>query len=196
MSILAKLTGNTDIGTDLPPKFFEPHVRSYKHEERKQLYLDMALQEILPEPNIKGVPIQDIIDFRMEYGNELQRFRKRIETFHDSLKWQTEDIEDMCEKTMKFKHETEMDLQMIEDLLNQKNISFKRCSLRSLLPIGLTAGIGVVAWKGSISGIQAIGAESLLNVMLALFSSKTVSNETLSDSNAYLFYAKKHGMVK
>lgn len=193
---LAKLTGNTDIGTDFSPKFFKPHVRTYKHVEEKQLYLDMALQEILPEPNMKGVPIQDVIDFRLEYGEELQRFRKRIEAFHDSLKWQVEDVDDLHEKTMRFKQEIEMDLQMIEALLNHENIPFKRCSLRSLLPIGLTAGIGILAWKGYMSEIQAIGTESVLNIMMALFASKKVSSESLSDANAYLFYAKKYGMIK
>lgn len=193
---LAKITGNTDIGTDISPKFFKPHVRSYRQEDSKQLYLDMALQEILPEPNIKGVPIQDVIDFRMKYGYELQRFRKRIEAFYDSLKCQTEDIEDMREKTMRFKHEIEMDLQMVEDMLNKEKIPFKRCSLRSLLPIGLTTGIGIAAWRGYISEIQAVGAEALLNIAMTLFSSKSVSDEGLSDGNAYLFYARKNGMIK
>lgn len=193
---LAKFEGNTDIGTDLSAKFFKPHVRTHKREEEKQLYLDMALQEILPEPNIKGVPIQDIIDFRMEYGDELRRFRKRIEAFHDSLKWQTEDLEDMFEKTMRFKRDIEIDLQVIEDLLNQENIPFKHCSLRSLLPIGLTAGIGIAALNGHITELQAIGAEALLNIVLALHSSKVVGNETLSEGNMYLFHAKKQGMIK
>lgn len=102
----------------------------------------------------------------------------------------------MFEKTMRFKREIEMDLQVIEDLLNQENIPFKHCSLRSLLPIGLTAGIGIAALNGQITELQAIGAESLLNVIPALYSSKTVSNETLSEGNTYLFYAKRYGMIK
>lgn len=193
---LAKIEGNTDIGTDLSTKFLKPHVRTYKCEQEKQLYLDMALQEILPEPNIKGVSTQDIIDFRIEYGDDLQRFRKRIEAFHDSLKWQTDDIEDMFEKTVRFKNEIEMDLQVIEDMLNQKNIPFRHCSLRSLLPIGLTAGIGIAALNGYITELQAIGAETLLNVILALHSSKVIGNETLSEGNMYLFHAKRQGMIK
>lgn len=193
---LAKIERNTDIGTDLSTKFLEPYGGTNKKEQEKQLYLDMALQDILPEPNKEGVSIQDIIDFRMEYKKELHCFRKRIELFHDSLKWHTEDIYDMFEKTEKFKNEIAMDLQMIEDLLNQKNFSFKHISLRSLLPIGLMAGIELAAFRGGIIELQEICAEMFINTALALYSSKSVINRTLSEGNTYLFYAKKQGLIE
>lgn len=191
---LAKLEGDTDIGTDLVRKFFYPHVRENRRSKTdKQVYFDMALQEILPVPNMDGVTIDDIIKFKEKYKQELHYYRRRIGEFQDKLKYQTEDVEELREEIVYLKRETEEDLQMVESLLKQERISYKLGSLRTLIPIGLSAAIGIAACTGYLSEFEAVCAEILVNVATTVVCTK--KEFSISENNAYLFYAKKNGII-
>lgn len=200
MSVLAKylaqIEGNTDIGTDLSQKFFKPYTRSYRKNERKQLYLDMAIQEILPTPNLNGVSLEEIVDFRMEHENELHYFRHRIEDFQDKLKYQAEDVGEFQEKVIRFKQEIADNLRDIECLLEEKRIPFNFQSLRSLIPIGVVAGVDFLSWSGHISELQEIITEMAIGMAVGLFKGIDKNQITISKENAYLFYAKKRNLIK
>lgn len=193
---LAKIEDNTDIGTDIAEKFYYPYAKAKGNEIEKQICLDMALQNILPTPNMDNTPIESIIDFRVEHKRELHYFRRRIELFQDSLKAQTEDIKELQAKIIRFKKEIDEDLKLIEELLKRQTISYKLRSWRTLLPIGLNAGVGVAAILGEWTEIGVLGAETMAAIIMALFCAKEPKKFDVSDSNAYLFYAKRSEMIK
>jgi len=192
---LAKIEGNTDIGTDVYRRFFYPYVRANQRNEEKQIYLDMALQKILPIPD-NTISYEEIVDFRMEYHTKLQSFRRRIDLLYDRLKSDVEEIEELQEKIIRFKNEIDDDLHMIEELLNKDSIPFKLCSLRTLLPMAATVGIEIATWKKCMSKPQEILAEVMLNLVTLVVRGKNTNDYQINENNAYLFYAMQNGMIK
>lgn len=205
---LAKIEGNTDIGTDRFNKFYYPYegsrlnknfFRLNRYSSKKtdrQIYISMAIQEILPVPDMRNVPLESIIDFRKEYDRELHLFRRRIENFQGQLEYRMSNLDEFKDATARFRQEIDEDLQNIEELLNKKRISFRRCSLKTLIPAIITAGIGYAAGMGEISALQAIAAEFFINIAGECMSQPSLSRSSLSESNAYLFYAADRGFIK
>jgi len=201
MSILAKylarIEGNVDIGTDISSKFFKPHIRSDRKSIEKQLYLNMAMQAILPEPNLEDVSIQDIIDFKMKYAYELQRFRIRMNSFYDALKMNSTDISEIINRTKELCNEIQLDLQIIENQLKKEQMPFRHVSLRSLIPLGITACITIAVETELLTVMQGLGIDTILNlILLGGLDSTNQSDNKITDGNSYLFYAKKNKIIK
>lgn len=193
---LAKTHGNTEIGTDCAGKFYYPYtnVRAKQNME-SQLYLDVFLQDILPVPSM-DVAIQDIVEFRMQHPYELRCFRRRIERFRHEIKWCASDVNEMQYRAECFQREIDEDLQEIEKLLKSENIRFSFRSLRSLIPLVTEAGIDWATLKGELSTYQAYAVKSLVNVSSKIFSCKAPQISKITESNAYLFYARKNEMIR
>ena len=189
---LAKVHGNTEIGTDSGIKFYYPYTGSKGNKDaEKQVYLNMALQKILPVPYM-NVPIQDIIDFRMRYERELRCFRRRIEAFQWDLK-HCRDVEDIQDTTRMLQRQMDDDLKEIEELMSSRGIRRTKKTMRTLIPIGVATGIGLLAES---AGIPAIGG-ALLGDIAGATASLFWANDDLQieDKNAYLFYARENGFI-
>ena len=195
MSILAKylarIERHTDIGTDIYSTFLYPHARMNRRNGiDRQIYLDMALQDILPIPNMDGISLESIVNFRNEYRQELHCFRRRIDLFQDNLRWQTENIDELLERIERFRDEIDYDLQMIDELLRAESINFRRTCLRTLFPVG----VRIAALSGRLTEIQA-EILYLADAAISLFSAKESHRSGLSENNTYLFYARKNRMI-
>lgn len=72
---LAKIHGNVEIGTDSNRKFLYPFIsEKSKKKMDRQIYLNIAMQEILPVPNLDS-SLEDIIDFKNQYKTNLSALR-------------------------------------------------------------------------------------------------------------------------
>lgn len=188
---LAKAHGNTEIGTDNSFKFYYPYLPERNERVERQLYLDVALQKILPVPYM-DVPILDIIDFRMRYERELKCFRRRIEAFQCELR-HCRDIEDIQETTIMLQHQMDDDLQEIEELMSLKGIRRAKKTMRTLIPIGIATGVGF--WAEN-TGMSPIGSALLGDIVGATASLFLGDDELqIEDKNAYLFYARENGFI-
>ena len=186
---LAKVHGNTEIGTDSAIKFYYPYTGS--KEAEKQVYLNMALQKILPVPNM-NVPLSDIIDFRMKYKQELRCFRRRIEAFQWKLK-HCKDVEDIQDTTRMLQRQMDNDLHEIEELMSSRGIRRTKKTMRALIPIGVATGIGLLAER---TGIPAWGSALLGDIAGATASLFCVNDDLqIEDKSAYLFYARENGFI-
>lgn len=189
---LAKVHGNTEIGTDNCMKFYYPYSGGKgKKDIEKQVYLDVALQKILPVPNM-DIPLSDIIDFKMRYERELRCFRRRIEAFQWDLK-HCRDVEDIQDTTRMLQRQMDYDLQEIEELMSSSGIRRTKKTMRTLIPIGVATGIGLLAES---AGIPAMGS-ALLGDIAGATASLFCANDDLQieDKSAYLFYARENGFI-
>lgn len=189
---LAKVHRNTEIGTDSGIKFFYPYSRGKGEKDvEKQVYLDVALQKILPVPYM-NIPLSDIIDFRKRYERELNCFRRRIEDFQWSLK-QCGCIEDIQERTIILRRQIDDDLMEIEELMNSRGIRRAKKTMRTLIPIGITTGIELLAANGGLSPVESAVLGSIVGVTSSFFCANESSQ--IKDSNAYLFYERENGFI-
>lgn len=118
---LARAHGNVEIGTDKSTKFLYPYVpEKSKKVIDKQIYLNVAMQDILPVPSA-DISIQDIIDFKNQYKDQLKCFRRRIDEFQWSLKG-CGCVEEIQERMMMLQHEIKYDIDEIEELLSSNRI--------------------------------------------------------------------------
>lgn len=139
-----------------------------------------------------NVPLQDIIDFRMRYERELRCFRRRIEAFQWDLK-HCRDVEDIQDTTRMLQRQMDDDLKEIEELMSSRGIRRTKKTMRTLIPIGVATGIGLLAES---AGIPAIGG-ALLGDIAGATASLFWANDDLQieDKNAYLFYARENGFI-
>lgn len=193
---LAKVHNNTEIGTDLTKKFHYPYVAATKEDRVGQYYLDIALEQILPIPNI-DVPIQDVLDFKVKYEKELNYFRRRIDNMQRDIK-RCSSEDEFRETILFFQREINDELADIENLMCNRWKKILRRSIRSLVPIGITAVIDAAALLGEISTSTALQLNMAVSAGAAIFSAWTprVSDERqLNESNSYLFYARNSGLI-
>ena len=188
---LAKVHGNTEIGTDSGIKFYYPFTGSTGNiDAEKQIYLNMALQKILPVPNM-NVSLADIIDFRMRHERELRCFRRCIEEFQWKLK-HCVDIEEIQDTTRKLQHQMDDDLNEIEELMCSRGIRITKKTMRALIPLGVATGIGFLAERAGI----ATGGSALLGEIAGATASLFCANDLqIEDRSAYLFYARENGFI-
>lgn len=189
---LAQVHGNTEIGTDSSIKFYYPYTGGKKNQDvEKQVYLNIALQKILPVPYM-NVPLADIIDFRMKYERELRCFRRRIEEFQWNLK-HCRDVEDIQETTRMLQRQMDDDLQEIEELMSSSGIRQTKKTIRTLIPIGVATGIGLLAES---AGVPPIGSALIGDIAGATASLFCANDELqIEDKSAYLFYARENGFI-
>lgn len=183
---LAKIHGNTQIGTDSASLFLDPFVSKNNIEEDKQLYLDVAIQYILPEPSWQ-VSFADIIDFKRKNIHASNNFKKVIDEYQWRLK-QCKTIDDILEGTDIFKKNLNDQLQEFEELINHRR-SIKRC-FRTLVPI---AAETVMLLK------QASPIISLMANTTIQFGIKKFCKEKeiqIGKDNAYLLCAWREGMIQ
>lgn len=189
---LAKKHGNIEIGTDKSGKFLYPYVsQSSKKRFDKQIYLDIALQDILPIPS-PDVSIEDIIDFKMQNKGSLKCFKRRMDEFQLSL-MTCESVEEVQQRIYMLRNEIAEDLDEIEELMSSNGIRKTKKALRSLVPIGLETGIEVLGLDGIISPKQLIIANAAVGISALFFC--TERGTQVDKDKAYLFYARKHGML-
>ena len=191
---LAKIHRNTEIGTDIVEKFFLPYVKTKREEYvERQIYADVSMQRILPVPNM-DVPLQDIIDFRLEHQEQLHNFRRRIEEFQWDLR-HYESIEDIQQRARMFSNEIEDDLREIESLMDWKSYVYSKISWRTLMPVGLSAGLEIGTIYKGMSSIEEGVARLGINFISLLLGKKQYEDEHIRESNAYLFHARKNGFI-
>lgn len=196
MSVLAKylaaLNDNMDLGTDRAYKFYFPYIKSSSREVGdKQIYLDIAMQEILPMPNL-DIPLQDIIDFKMEHEDQLRQFRRRIEEFQWGLKY-CSDGEEVCERLEVFRREISDEVNEIDELIRTKNMRTLKKTLRTLVPVALTTGVELMAFQGRISQEWLIAMNTMLGITSSLIGSE--NEDRYNEKNSYLFSARDNGII-
>lgn len=189
---LAKVHGNIDIGTDNSGKFLYPYVpeKSIKGID-KQIYLNIAMQDILPVPS-SNVSFEDIIDFKTQYKNSLRCFKHRIDEFQCSL-IACERVEELQERIYMLRNEIKRDLEEIEELMSSKRIRKTQKALQTLVPIGLGVGIKVLELGEIISPVQSIIADSVVGLSSQFFCTEKESQ--VDEEKAYLFYARQNGLI-
>lgn len=189
---LAKIHGNAEIGTDSSGKFLFPYVQNRsKNEIDKQIYLDIAMQEILPVPNL-DISLEDIIDFKNKYKQPLKCFRRRIDEFQWSLRT-CERVEELQERIQMLQVEIERDLQEIDELMSSSGIRKTKRALRALVPVGLEAGISVLGLAGIMSPMHTIIANAAVGLWAQLFC--TEKGVQVDKDKAYLFYARQNEVI-
>lgn len=199
MSILARylssLHEDMEIGTDIESAFFNPYTRSYSvvgynHQDvEKKMYLDMVLQNVLPVPNM-DVPLQEVIDFKMEHQNKLRSFRRRLEKFQFDLQL-CKNTEQISTRVRMFQREIDEDLQEIEELMRLKRISQRRRAFRTCFSCVLSylEMKKIVEFPIIINVLKNIGS---------IFPESFIKKEEIpiKDDSAYLFYASEQGIIK
>ncbi len=189
---LAKIHGNVEIGTDSSGKFLYPYVPNRsKKEINKQIYLDIAMQEILPVPN-SDISLEDIIDFKKKYKQPLKCFRRRIDEFQWSLR-ACERVEELRERIQMLQTEIEGDLQEIDELMSSSGIGKTKKALRTLVPMGLGVGISVLESMGIMSPMHTVVANAAVGLGAQLFC--TEREAQVDEDKAYLFYARQNGVI-
>lgn len=191
---IAKVHGNMEIGTDIEEKFFYPYTCTPIREHRlidKQFYLNMAMQDILPVPR-EDVSIESIIDFKNHYKEPLRHFRHRMDEFQWSLKV-CENIEDMHERMQVLQCEIQEDLEEIDNLMKSSGMSKSKKAFQICIPIAAEAGISLFEGMGCISSVQSVMSKVALNLFASFFCS--TKQRQIDDKKAYLFYARKNGMI-
>lgn len=192
---LSKTHDNTMIGTDIKRQYSNAYGSlGGKIDINRELYLNVAMQKILPVPNM-NVAIQDIIDFRVTYRSELLKFRRRIDDYEFALT-HCIDIIELQSLTERYKREIDEDIQEITQLFSRSRIQFTMNSLKSLIPISINIGIDVAALCGVISPTLALAANAVTAFGVELVSNNKRMEPQLQASNAYLFYAGKNNMIK
>lgn len=189
---LAKIHGNVEIGTDSSKKFLYPFIPEYsKRKIDRQIYLNIAMQEILPVPNLDS-PLEDIIDFKNQYKNELKCFKRRIDQFQGSLS-ACENVEELQERIWTLRIEIENDLQEIDEVMSENGIRNTKKTIKTLVPIGLEAGIAMLGLEEIMSPVQTIIANAAVGLGAQFF---CVEKELqVAEDKAYLFYARQNGMI-
>lgn len=189
---LAKIHGNVEIGTDSSRKFLYPFIqeRSKKKIDR-QIYLNIAMQEILPVPNL-DIPLEDIIDFKNQYKNELKCFKRRIDQFQGSLSV-CENVEELQERIRTLRIEIESDLQEIDEIMSENGIRKTKKTIKTLVPIGLEAGIAMLGLEEIMSPVQIIIANAAVSLGAQFFCAERELQ--VAEEKAYLFYARQNGMI-
>lgn len=189
---LARIHGNIEIGTDDSTKFLFPYVaQRSKRKLDKQVYLDIAMQNILPMPN-ENISIQDIIDFRNQYKPQFRCFRQRLNNFQWSLSV-CESVEEIRERIEMLRREIENDINEIEELMCENGIRKRRNALRTLIPIGAEAGVAVLGLMGVLPPMQSIIANAAIGVSAQIFCAEKETE--VAEDKAYLFYARKNGII-
>lgn len=189
---LAKVHGNTEIGTDSVNKFYYPYSRKkYAHDMEKQMYLDVALQEILPVPSM-DVPIENIIDFKNRYDKSLKKFIRQIEDYQWDLK-RCECIEEIQERTLTFQRRVNEDIEEVEELMDEQQINRRRNAIQTLIPSFVETGFEILGARGVISPMETIMANKMIRIVTSMFYKR--ETEALNDTNAYLFYARKEDLI-
>lgn len=191
---LAKIHGNTEIGTDKRNQFLSPFSYSKKCNKNKidrQIFLDISLQNILPVPNLE-CPLEDIIDFKNQYKNELKCFKRRINQFQERLET-CNDIEELQNRICAFQSEIENDLEEIDELMQEKKIRKTRNAVRALIPIGIDATISWLGVKGIISPQTVVKTNFAVDFAARLFCEKKEGQ--LDKEKAYMFYACQKNII-
>lgn len=189
---LARIHGNVEIGTDSSRKFLYPFIqeRSKKKIDR-QIYLNIAMQEILPVPNL-DIPLEDIIDFKNQYKSELKCFKRRIDQFQGSLS-ACENVEELQERIWALRIEIESDLQEIDEIMSENGIRKTKKAIKTLVPIGLEAGIAMLGLEEIMSPVQTIIANAAVSLGAHFFCAERELQ--VAEEKAYLFYARQNGMI-
>lgn len=189
---LAKIYGNVEIATDDRTKFLYPFLpEKSKKKGNIQPFLDIAMQGILPVPNME-CSLEDIIDFKKQYNKELMCFRKRISKIQESLN-ECKNIKELEEKIYAFQQEIEGDLNEIDNLMSERGMKKTKKALRTLIPMGVETCTAILKSKGKMSSMQAIVANQMVKFGMKLFS--TEQELKLDEEKAYLFYARENGLV-
>lgn len=190
---LAKIHGDVEIGTDNCRKFLYPYIsEKSKKKTDRQIYLNIAMQDILPVPNLDS-SLEDIIDFKKQYKNELKCFKNRIDQFQGSLE-ECKNVKQLQERIRILQLEIESDLKEIDKLMSESGMRKTKRALRTLVPIGVEAGIAMLGLEGIMSPKQTIIANAIFDLLgVKLFCTKKESQ--LDEDKAYLFYARQNGMI-
>lgn len=189
---LAKIHGNVEIGTDNCRKFLYPYIpEKSKKKMDRQIYLNIAMQDILPVPNLDS-PLEDIIDFKKQYKNELKCFKNRIDQFQGDLE-ECKNVKQLQERIQILQLEIESDLKEIDKLMSGSGMRKTKKALRTLVPIGLEAGIAMLGLEEIMSPMQTIIANAAVGLGAQLFC--TEKELQLAEDKAYLFYARQNEMI-
>jgi len=203
MSILAKylarLHDNMEIGTDRTNKFYNPYIIPKRNEDvERQFFLNVALQEILPTPNIQAVPLQDILEFKNEHKKELYQFRKKLEKFQRELK-KCNDVQALREEIEIFRDEINKEMYEFDKILYGDIKGKVMSSVKMLLPIG--AGLCYELWAISrnIPQEQMACGGAIVSTLATMMTSRMpdtgVGNE-INETNAYLFGAYSNDIIR
>ena len=197
MAMLAKYLSmkreNTEIGTDKSKKFYDPYVRSQVKmcDYEKQIYMSFALQEILPVP-VGNIPIEKIIDFKKQHANELKCFKIKIDEYQMELA-RCKNTDEIYQCTQMFRRGINENMLEIEEYIASKNMKWICKSITSIIPVLGTAALDFLELNGVIAPGEKILADLGWGFSVNFFGNR--EDTQLEKSTAYLFHARKNGII-
>lgn len=117
-----------------------------------------------------NIPLEDIIDFKLEHEKQLCHFRRRIEEFQWNLTY-CSNTEDLIECTKMFRNDIADELNEINELIKSKNKRNLKRTVRAMIPVAIITGVELLAFKGKVSQEGLIAANTILGVAILLFGS-------------------------
>lgn len=185
---LAKRHNGMQIGTDMRASFMSPFIldgtRSSSSE--KQIYLNMAINRILPCPQMGGVSIEDLIEFKNEHKKELGSFRRRINEYQYHID-SCCNIDEMNERIDEFKRAIEDDMNEIEEYMKLRWKEVVKGTVTALCPLGLT----YFEMKGYLPQNTSLAVGAVAGIRAAF---RYVKKDFTLNNNAFLFSAKQEGI--
>lgn len=187
---LAKMHNRMQIGTDVKSSFMSPFIMNgaRRNSAEKQIYLNVAINNILPCPQMDGVTIEDLLDFKKDHKRELDYFRRRINEYQHHIDLCC-DRNAMMEMTYDFRKSIEDDMNEIEEYMRSRWKSVVRGSVTALLPLG----ISYFEMKGYLPQNTGLVASAVAGINTSFRYVK--KDFTVNNNNAFLFSAMKEGVI-
>lgn len=187
---LAKRHNRMQIGTDVKSSFMSPFIMNGAMGSRKEkhIYLNVEINNILPCPQMDGVTIEDLLDFKKEHKRELDYFRKRINEYQYHVA-QCCDRNEMTEMTYEFRKSIEDDMNEIGEYMCSRWKSVVRGTVTALLPLG----INYFEMKGYLPQNIGLVASAMAGINTSFRYVK--KDFTVNNNNAFLFSAMKEGII-
>lgn len=200
MSLLAKYLSNMDDNLTIPSTDrieYRDLIYIMRNNNSNSLCADILIGNILPEPG-KGVPLNDILEFKELRRDELLHFRQIVDRFGNELgtSQNTEQIRDTC---IRFKEEVERGLLEITMTMRDAKMKTAFGSLSTLVSLrsptfwaSLGAPIAKELFKIPIElSMVGLGLIGLVQVSSYFVDRRNdVANSMRNSAFSYLYHSK------
>lgn len=205
MSLLARYLSEIDKDYVLPStdvEIFKEFTYTPLQRDKRFVVAEALFNNILPVPKA-DVPIEDVIGFKVDYRDELLKFRKRVGVFEEDIN-KAENNDDIKKVIIEFKEECETSVNDIIDSLKENKINFCIDSLQTLIHNKtflktILASVGVVV-GAKIYGVViplafgtiAPAVNGSVEIISNYVKSRVMKSNTLKKSSfAYLYHSSK-----
>lgn len=187
------------IGTDQ----FKHQSQIYTHAKHRKntACISLVLDNCLPQP-VMNIDLEQIIDFKNQYKEELFEFRKKLRDFESVLS-KCSEIEELKSETEKFKEEWQSALLQEQKLFTKAKIPFVWGTLNTLINVPTIANsIDCALQKfapplnNSIASSILLGGSAMIHLGYKFVNYRKKVNENRSSSGfAYIIKASKAGII-